>query len=335
MNAKADGKGKVTLALPRTVALDRGMENAITDSRTSWIRLGLTLLVATVINSGMWAIIVIMPAVEMEFAASRAMSSLPYVLTMIGFAAGNLVIGRAVDRFGITASLVLAALVAAAAYALATLSGSLVTLSLLQFALGFATAAGFGPLIADISHWFVRRRGIAVAIAASGNYLSGAIWPMLLADVLQDSGWRAVYLMMAAVTLVTVIPLAFALRAKLPVETHIAAERASMLNARSAGLSPRALQYLLGLAGIGCCVAMSMPQVHIVALCVGLGYGPAVGAQMLALMLMGGVVSRILSGLVADRLGGMRTLLIGSVLQCFGLFFNHPESFLKLNIGFT
>ncbi len=300
------------------------MENAITDSRTSWIRLGLTLLVATVINSGMWAIIVIMPAVEMEFAASRAMSSLPYVLTMIGFAAGNLVIGRAVDRFGITASLVLAALVAAAAYALATLSGSLVTLSLLQFALGFATAAGFGPLIADISHWFVRRRGIAVAIAASGNYLSGAIWPMLLADVLQDSGWRAVYLMMAAVTLVTVIPLAFALRAKLPVETHIAAERASMLNARSAGLSPRALQYLLGLAGIGCCVAMSMPQVHIVALCVGLGYGPAVGAQMLALMLMGGVVSRILSGLVADRLGGMRTLLIGSVLQCFGLFLYLP-----------
>ncbi len=300
------------------------MDNLITDSRYSWTRLGLTLLIATVINAGMWAMIVIMPAVEAEYGGSRAMASLPYTFTMIGFGTGNYVLGRAVDRFGITLSLLIAAVLTALGYGLATLSSSLLMLSLAQLLVGFASAIGFGPLIADISHWFVRRRGIAVAVAASGNYLSGAIWPILLANVLQDSGWRAVYLVLATVTLAVVIPLSFALRRSLPDEAHAAAEQASVLNAKSAGLSPRALQYLLGLAGIGCCVAMSMPQVHIVALCVGLGYGPAVGAQMLSLMLLGGVASRIVSGLLADRLGGVRTLLIGSILQCLALFLYLP-----------
>lgn len=300
------------------------MEQQITDSRYSWIRLGLTLLVATVINAGMWAIIVIMPAVESEFAATRAMSALPYTLTMIGFALGNYLLGRAVDRFGMTTSLIFAAVVTAAGYGLATLSSSLIMLSFAQLIVGLASAVGFGPLIADISHWFVRRRGIAVAITASGNYLSGAIWPILLANVLQDSGWRMVYLVMAAVTLSVVIPLAVTLRRRVPAEAQEAAHIASTLNAKSAGLSPRALQYLLGIAGIGCCVAMSMPQVHIVALCVGLGFGPAVGAQMLALMLLGGVGSRVVSGLLADRLGGVRTLLIGSVLQTIALFLYLP-----------
>lgn len=300
------------------------MDNMITDSRYSWTRLGLTLLIATVINAGMWAIIVIMPAVEAEYGGSRAMASLPYTLTMIGFGTGNYVLGRAVDRFGITLSLLVACVLTALGYGLATLSSSLLMLSLAQLLVGFASAIGFGPLIADISHWFVRRRGIAVAITASGNYLSGAIWPILLANVLKESGWRAVYLVMAMVTLAVVIPLAFALRRGLPEKAQVAAEQASVLNAKSAGLSPRAMQYLLGLAGIGCCVAMSMPQVHIVALCVGLGYGPAVGAQMLSLMLLGGVASRIVSGLLADRLGGVRTLLIGSILQCLALFLYLP-----------
>ncbi len=300
------------------------MESDGTDSRYAWIRLGLTLLVAAIANAGMWVIIVIMPAVETEFAVGRADAALPYTLTMIGFALGNFFIGRAVDRFGVTLSLIGAALTLVAGLGLATLSHSIAILSLAQLVIGFGSAVGFGPLIADISHWFVRRRGIAVAVVASGNYFSGAIWPMVLAGVLQDNGWRAVYVVMAVVTAATVIPLALALRRQVPETAREAAQIASTLNAKSSGISPRALQYLLGLAGIACCVAMSMPQVHIVSLCVGLGYGPAVGAQMLSLMLMGGVVSRILSGLVADRLGGVRTLLIGSVLQCLALFLYLP-----------
>ncbi|UWR57249.1 MFS transporter [Phaeobacter inhibens] len=298
--------------------------SAILDSRYSWTRLLITLAIATVANVGMWAVIVVMPAVEVEFGADRASASLPYTLTMIGFAVGNLVIGRLVDRFGITLALCAAALLSAISYGLAMLAPDMIWLSAAHLFLGLGTAAGFGPLIADISHWFQRRRGIAVALVASGNYLSGAIWPTALADMLAESGWRSVYATLAVVTLLVVVPLSLVLRRRIAFDAQGDSAAASASNAARVGLSPRQLQWILGLAGIGCCVAMSMPQVHIVAYCVGLGYGPTVGAEMLSLMLLGGVVSRVISGLVADRFGGVRTLLVGSILQCIALFLYLP-----------
>ncbi|MDO9524260.1 MAG: MFS transporter [Gemmobacter sp.] len=298
--------------------------DGVLDSRYSWVRLGITLAIATVGNVGMWSIIVIMPAVQAEFGVARADASLPYTLTMIGFALGNLLIGRAVDRYGVTYALIGAAAAISAGFGLAALSGSLWTLSLVQFLIGLGSAASFGPLIADVSHWFYRRRGIAVAIAASGNYLSGAIWPMLMAGVLADHGWRTVYGLLAVLVVVIMMPLALLIRRRVPADAAARADTMASQNARIAAFSPRNLQMLLGLAGIGCCVAMSMPQVHIVSFCVDLGYGPAVGAEMLSLMLMGGVVSRLISGLVADRMGGVRTLLIGSALQCVALFLYLP-----------
>lgn len=296
----------------------------IHDSAYSWLRLAITLMIGVVANVGIWAIVVVMPAIEAEFGGGRAGAALPYTLTMVGFGLGNLLIGRIVDRFGITIALNGAAVTIAAGYGLATLAPSMFTLSLAHLVMGLGTAVGFGPLIADISHWFLKRRGIAVALAASGNYLSGAIWPTYLADLLADGSWRAAYLTLAVITLAVLIPLSFLLRRRLPIEAHATAQTASDLRARSVGFSPRTLQWILGLAGVGCCVAMSMPQVHIVAYCVGLGYGPAVGAEMLSLMLLGGVVSRVISGLVADRLGGVMTILIGSVLQCIALFLYLP-----------
>ncbi|WP_171168491.1 CynX/NimT family MFS transporter [Ruegeria sp. HKCCA0370] len=300
------------------------MSHPIHDSRYSWLRLLITLAIATVANVGMWAVIVVMPAVETEFGAGRAEASMPYTLAMIGFALGNMWLGQVVDRLGVTSALIGAAVLSALSYVLATLAPSIMLLSAAHLLLGLGTSIGFGPLIADISHWFMKRRGIAVALVASGNYLSGAIWPTMLSGILARDGWQQVYLTLAVLTLVVVIPLSLLLRRRVPVEAHSTAAASAQINARSVGVSPRALQYILGLAGIGCCVAMSMPQVHIVSYCVGLGYGPAVGAEMLSLMLLGGVVSRIISGLLADRLGGVMTLLIGSLLQCIALFLFLP-----------
>ncbi len=316
--------GYTITPLPHNVA--RMSVPDILDSRYSWTRLGITLLIAMIGNVGMWAIIVIMPAVQAEFATARAAASMPYTLTMVGFALGNLFIGRTVDRFGVTTALIGAATIITLGYAAAALSGSILMLSALQFVIGFGTAASFGPLIADISHWFYRRRGIAVAITASGNYLSGAIWPMLLSGILADYGWRAVYGVLAVVTIGLVVPISLLLRRQIPQSATAAADSRSRANAGGFRFSPRGLALLLGLAGIGCCVAMSMPQVHIVAYSVDLGYGPQVGAQMLSLMLMGGVVSRLFSGLLADRLGGLVTLLIGSGLQTTALFLFLPFS---------
>jgi MFS family permease len=303
------------------------------DSTYSWVRLAITLLIATIGNIGMWAVIVVMPAVQAEFGVDRADASIPYMMTMFGFAGGSLIIGRAVDRYGITTALIGAALVTGSGYAVASYSGSMMILSITQILIGIGTAASFGPLIADISHWFRLRRGIAVAITASGNYLSGAIWPVLLSDLLIEAGWRWVYLVLAVVTISSLVPLALLLSRRLPEAEMNAAQAQTQVASASIGFSPRTLQLLLSLAGIGCCVAMSMPQVHIVSLSVDLGFGMAAGARMLSLMLIGGVISRIVSGFLADKLGGVRTLLMGSVLQCIALFLYLPsKDLLTLNI---
>jgi MFS family permease len=267
-----------------------------------------------------------MPAVEAEFATTRAGAALPYTLCMVGFAVGNLVMGRAVDRWGAARTLAAAALMISAGFALSAAAPSVALLAGAHVLLGLGAAAFFGPLIADVSHWFMRRRGIAVSIAASGNYLAGAIWPLLLAPILEAQGWRAAYLVIAVAVSVFVLPGTLLLRRRLPAAAATAAETAAALAARRIDLSPRALQMLLALAGVSCCVAMSMPQVHIVSFCVDLGYGPAVGSQMLSLMLAGGVVSRLASGLLADRLGGVRTVLIGSTLQMLALLLYLPTS---------
>jgi MFS family permease len=182
----------------------------------------------------------------------------------------------------------------------------------------FGSSAVFGPVIADASRWFLRRRGIAVALAASGNYIAGAIWPAAMQLFLDDFGWRATYVGIGVLCLVTMLPLTLALRRPPPIE--VAGAGGGSVRRGDLGLPPRALLTLLIVAGFACCVAMSMPQVHIVAYCGDLGYGVARGAEMLSLMLGLGIVSRIASGFIADRLGGLATLLIGSGLQMVALF---------------
>lgn len=296
------------------------------DSRAAWTRLALSLTIGLVGNVGMWSIIVIMPAMQAEFGVDRADAALPYTLTMVGFALGNYAIGRAVDRWGITRSMIVAALGLGLGFSGAAMAPNLATLSVLQCVIGFFTATCFGPLIADISHWFLKRRGVAVAITASSNYLSGAIWPLILADILAGQGWRAAYFVIAVTALVVMIPLSLLLRARVPEAARAEAEHFAALRARSVNFSSRSLTILLAIAGIGCCVAMSMPQVHIVAFCTDLGYGPAIGAEMLSLMLFGGVASRLVSGVLADWVGGVRTLLIGSALQCLALLLYLPTT---------
>ena len=283
----------------------------------------MALVIGLVANAGMWAVVVIMPAVEAEFALTRAETSLPYMLSMLGYGLGNFIIGRWVDRVGIATALIGASFGIAVSFFAATQASDIGVLAAVHFILGLFAAVGFAPLMSDISHWFLKWRGTAMALVASANYLSGAVWPTVLAGVLAQSGWRAVYLTLAVITIVVVPFLAMLLRRQVP-DAAVGATVETISNSANISMSPARLQICLGFAGVACCVAMSMPQVHIVSYCVGLGYGPVAGAEMLALMLFGGVLSRIFFGLLSDRLGGVRTLLLGSALQCLGLAFYLP-----------
>ena len=294
------------------------------DSSYSWLRLAISLMIAIVGNAGMWVIILVLPSVQSEFGVDRASASLPFTLTMLGFALGNFYMGKLADRYNLSTVLLFSSILLASCFIFAAQSNSILSLAVIQFVIGFGTGASFGPIIADTSIWFLKKRGIAVALAASGNYLSGVVWPIFTKDLLLNYSWRTVYLVLAIAAVLIMAPLSLALKRKISAESTRADDLISQNKAQSTQLSPKSLQLFLGLAGLGCCVAMSMPQVHIVAFCVDLGFGSTVGGNMLSLMLAGGIVSRIVSGFLADKIGGLKTLLIGSSLQCVALFLYLP-----------
>jgi MFS family permease len=296
------------------------------DSTQAWLRLAVSLVLSTIGGVGMWSVVVALPPVQAEFGVARAAASLPYTLTMIGFGFAGILMGRLSDRFGIMVPVMAGTVTMALGYAAAASSVSLWQYTLAQGLLvGAGSSATFAPLLAHTSMWFTRRRGIAVAIFASGNYLAGTVWPPVVQHFIATSGWRSTYLGVGAFCLVTMLPLALLLRHRPPrVELPVAGTRAVPHATRALGLSPNALQSLLIIAGLACCVAMSMPQVHLVAYCGDLGYGAARGAQMLSLMLACGIVSRITFGFICDRIGGLRTLLLGSTLQGVALLLFLP-----------
>jgi MFS family permease len=268
----------------------------------------------------MWAVVVALPAVQAEFGVARADASLPYTLAMLGFGAGAVIIGRLVDRFGVVGPVVGATILLGLSFIASALSPNLMTFAIANLLIGVGSSATFAPLIADISHWFTRRLGIAVAICAAGNYLGGAIWPPIVQRLVEVYGWRTNQVIVGIACLALMLPLVMVLRRKLVAQQSAQAAVASGSAGASLGMNPYALFALLCVAGVSCCVAMSMPQVHIVAYCGDLGYGVARGAEMLSLMLGFGIVSRVASGFIADRIGGLATLLIGSVLQGLALF---------------
>ena len=302
------------------VAAEARDEASRTDSAYAWRRLAIAVLISTIGGVGMWSGVVALPSLQAEFGVARADASLPYTFAMLGFALGGVAMGRLVDRFGIVLPIVIAAIALGLGYVAA---GSAATLWQLALAygllIGLGSAATFGPLMADISHWFTRRRGIAVAICAAGNYLAGTFWPPIVQHFIATSGWRATHVGIGLFCVATMLPLALTLRRPLPRHHEAVAGATGFAAPGTLGLSAPALQWLLALAGVACCVAMSMPQVHLVAYCGDLGYGVARGAQMLSLMMGFGIISRVASGFIADRIGGLGTLLLGSLLQGFAL----------------
>lgn len=295
------------------------------DSPYAWRRLATALGLSTIGGIGLWSVVVALPTIEAEFGVDRGGASLPYTATMIGFAIGGVLMGRFTDRFGVRAPILLGTLSLGLGYIAAASAQSMWQFILAQAVLigMFGSSSTFGPLVADVTHWFVKRRGVAVAIVASGNYLAGTIWPPILQYAIETVGWRTAHVGIGIFCIVTMLPLALSLgRQRIVDETNVVANGRHLMTKMN--ISPSKLQALLVVAGLACCIAMAMPQVHIVAYCGDLGYGVARGAEMLSLMLGFGIISRLISGVIADRFGGVRTLLLGSTLQFLALLFYIP-----------
>jgi MFS family permease len=311
---RAGTADQVARAVDTSVDPSRHSPLFIPDSRRAWIRLAVAVLIGALGSVGMWSIVVVLPAVQAEFGVTRGTASLAFTLVMLGFGSGGVLTGKITDRYGIVVAIGVGVGILGLGYVGAGLSSSIWQFILVHFLIGLSSSATFGPLMAEASHWFDRYRGLAVAIAASGNYIGGTIWPPLVNWGMEQAGWRTTHIAIGIFTAVAMTLALILLRLLIGAET-----RRSHVNAApprlDLRLSTNALTACLSLASIACCVAMAMPQVHIVAYCGDLGYGVARGAQMLSLMLGFGIVSRIGSGFLADRIGGIRTLLIGSIAQ--------------------
>ena len=307
------------------------MLNIKYDSLKSWIRLILLFSLGITGTVGMWSVVVVMPAIESDFNIDRGKASLLYATTMVGFGLGNFLIGKIIDKYGLKLPIIVATLILVISYLIGTISTEFWHLLILQIFMGTAAATFFGPSMADIGNFFEKRRGLAVAIIASANYVAGAFWPLIISYFLETMTWKDVYLYIALICIIIMIPISFFLKNNISQNESDITTEAS--NSKLTNLSPSALQTLLILAGIGCCLAMAMPQVHIVALCVERGFGLSIGAEILAVMLFSGMISRVGFGYLSDKIGPVYTLFIGSLLQMISLVFFLPfDSQLSLYI---
>jgi MFS family permease len=291
----------------------------LVDSASAWCRLGVVLVMSVVVGVGMWSIVVILPAVQIDLDLTRSQASLPYVFTMMGYGLGGIVFGRFSDKYGIYKTVVAGIVMMSVGYVSASFATGVGLLCVSQgLLIGIGTSTTFAPLIAHVSHWFDRRKGAAVGIIASGQYLSGAIWPTVLESSVQGYGWQQTYWFVGLIVLVLALPLSLVLR-KIPATDKSVAGSRNDWDQKDIPVSPAWLIALLMVAIFCCCIAMSMPQVHMVAFCGDLGFGAATGAKMLSVMLAFGVVSRLGFGWLSDHIGGLKTVFIGVFLQGIGL----------------
>ena len=284
-----------------------------------WVVVIVSMILMTVGTGGQYLVSVAMKPITLEFGWPRWIPSLSFLLAMLGMGIGGIYMGRWMDKSGVHKPVLLGAFMVPIGVYLTNLSQEpivfLVAHGLFIGLLG--NAAMWSPLMANATRWFDRRRGIAVAIVACGQFMA-FIWPPFFRFLIEAVGWRDTYLIFAAMALIIMAPLTLFLRRELPeiMDEKIAGGAAPD---RPLGFSKTTLQSLLCCAGLGCCIAMSIPMVHVVNHVQDLGFSFARAAECMSVLFFCGVISRLVWGWVSDYIGGFRTLLSSSVCQFMAL----------------
>ena len=256
-----------------------------------------------------------------DVGSARSVPALAGSLVWLGSGLGSIGLGWVAERIGFRWTAAFGALVIGFGLAVSARGGGW------QLVLGHALFVGLLgsgainiPLMVYVSRWFDRRRGSALALVASGQYIAGAIWPSVIAFATARWGWRATMIGVGVATAVAIVPIALLCLGPAPEPTAVAGASGSRrVRAPVLGLSPAWAFALLCIAGFLCCVPMAMPTGHLVALCSDLGIRPAQGALMLSVLLGCAFLSRQLWGLLSDRVGGLLTILAGSICQATAL----------------
>lgn len=290
------------------------------ETRESWIIAFVSLLVLTMSYGAAMVTMVALKPIAAEFGADRSAPALAISLTYLGAGLGGIAMGWLAERIGTRVvvmgcgAMIAAGLIIASVGGLWTLyASSFVLLGLL------GTAGMFAPLTTYVTRWFDRRRGSAIALISSGQYVAGAIWPSVFQLGIEYGGWRPTMLIFGIAAGCVILPLA-AIFLRPPPEdpgTAALADSGSSTSAdrRRSGL----VMVMLAAAVFCCCVTMSIPQAHLVALCSDIGIGASSGAVMLSVLLGSAFISRQFWGWLSDRVGGLPTVLFASTGQAVAM----------------
>ena len=290
------------------------------EGRASWVAASITLGILSVSYGAPLVVVVGLKPIAASLDTDRSVVALAASLVWLGTGLGGIFMGRIADRIGMrpvaifgAAMTALGLVVSAIGQTWALVVGSAVLIGLL------GNSAHFPPLVTYVSRWFDRRRGTAIALISSGQYIAGVVWPTVFERGIDTFGWQATMLGFAIVIAAAIVPLALLLRPP-PPPVRIEGSAAHLLH-RSQGLRlrPNLVQALLCAASFLCCVPMAMPAGHLVALCSDLGIPAAQGAAMLSVLLGCAFVSRVFWGWLTDRIGGLGAVFAGSAAQALAI----------------
>ena len=289
---------------------------ASVETRASWLVVLAALGVYSVSYGAPVITVVALKPIAAELGGARSVPALAYALAWLGAAVGGIAMGRVAERIGVRWIVMSGAVMIGLGLAISTLGGQIALYIGHGVFIGLLGNAGINaPLYIYVARWFDRRRGVAVGIISSGQFLAGTIWPILFERGITTIGWRHAMLVYAVFEIAVILPIAFLVFRSPPDSASDPAAAGPARRTLVLGLRPRTVQILLCLAGFLCCVPMAMPQSHLVALCSDLGIPAAHGAAMLSLVLGCAFLSRISWGFIADRIGGLRTVLACSVVM--------------------
>jgi MFS family permease len=295
------------------------------ETRTSWVVASLSLVVLGVSFGAAWISVVALKPIAAEMGGARSVPALATALAWFGSGIGGIGMGYLADRYGVRWTVMFGSVMIGLGLAISSFGQSWLGPAWALYLghglfMGLLGNAGLNaPLYVYVSRWFDRRRGSALALIASGQYISGAIWPPIFESAIAAYGWRSTMLAFGVFEALLIVPIALlGLKsppnaADPPIATTAAARPAVL------GWPPNLVFAMMSVAAFCCCIPMAMPQSHLVALCSDLGIKPTHGAAMLSFLLATAFLSRQMWGWISDRIGGLTTVLAGSIWQFFSI----------------
>ena len=290
------------------------------ESRASWVAASITLVILSISYGAPLIVVVGLKPIAASLGADRSVVALAASLIWLGTGLGGIVMGRMADRVGMQPVAIFGAVMTALGLAVSAIGqtwalviGSAVLIGLL------GNSAHFPPLVTYVSRWFDRRRGTAVALISSGQYIAGVVWPTVFERGLAQFGWQATMLGFGVLVAAAIVPLALFLRPPPPPGLVELSAHGAVHRSQALGLPANIVQMLLCAAAFLCCVPMAMPAGHLVALCSDLGIPASRGAAMLSLLLACAFVSRMFWGWLTDRIGGLGAVFAGSACQAVAI----------------